>query len=72
MIQAEGEAQTKVQNDLLAIELTFEKESPLLPELHAEMQQEAATALGKAKETPERRGSNKSLTPPPREPRVKE
>ncbi len=52
-IQAEGEARTRVQNDFLAIDLTLEKEGALLPQLHEEMQKEAAGALDKAKKNPD-------------------
>ncbi len=52
VIQAEGEAQAKVANDLLSIELTLEKESALTPQLHEEMQQQAAKALDQAKKHP--------------------
>ena len=53
IIQAEGEARTKVENDFLSIELAFEKEHALLPKLHEEVQQAAAGALEKAKQSPE-------------------
>lgn len=52
VIQAAGEARTTVANDLLTIELTYEKESALSPQLHEEMQQEAAKALDQGKATP--------------------
>lgn len=52
-IQAEGEAQAKVQNDLLAIDLTLEREGALLPPLHEEVQKEADGALDKAKSNPD-------------------
>lgn len=52
VIQAEGEARAKVANDLLSIELTLEKESALTPQLHEEMQQQAAKALDQAKKHP--------------------
>jgi predicted secreted protein len=53
VIQAEGSAQTDVQNDFLSISLALEKESPLLPQLNEAMQREAASALAKAKKNPE-------------------
>lgn len=47
-IQAEGDARTKVQNDLLLIELMLVKEGAVAAQLHAEMQKEAANALDKS------------------------
>ncbi|MBA3013522.1 MAG: SIMPL domain-containing protein [Proteobacteria bacterium] len=48
IIQAEGNAQTQVQNDFLSIDLVFEKDNANLSQLNEIMQHEAATALGKA------------------------
>lgn len=48
VIQAEGDAQIKVQNDFLTIDMTLDKEGVNLSQLHEEIQKEAASALDKA------------------------
>lgn len=52
MIQAEGSAQAKVQNDFLSIELVFEKDDVNLSQLNKIMNKEATVALEKAAEKP--------------------
>lgn len=49
VIQAEGEAQTKVQNDLVTISLALEKENTDPVRLHNEIQKDVDAALKKAK-----------------------
>lgn len=49
MIQADGDAQTKVQNDFLLIDLMLVKEGAIPAQLHEEVQKAAAGALDKSK-----------------------
>ncbi|MES1981910.1 MAG: SIMPL domain-containing protein [Pseudomonadota bacterium] len=48
IIQADGEAQTRVQNDFLTIDLTLERQDSDPARLHREVQKDAAGALEKA------------------------